>query len=102
MPDALKRRPRISKWLLPYLSAYQRLDRRRQMGYSTPQPLASSEILDYGTRLGFRTDLDFFFRVIDALDGVYMEDVNKKQQAEAAKSKAKSKAKSGNRRGRRR
>ena len=93
MPAGLKNRPRLSPWIQPYLEAYQRLDRRRQMGYSIPQPLTTSAILEYGSKLGFKFDLTFFFRVISELDDVYMAEVYKKQQAELNKSKAKSKAK---------
>lgn len=93
MPTGLKNRPRLSTWIQPYLEAYQQLDRRRQMGYSTPQPLAASDILEYGSKLGFKYDLSFFFRAISALDSEYMSEVYKKQQAELNKSKAKSKSK---------
>ena len=78
---------------MPYLTAFYALDRRRQMGYATPQPLTASDILAYGRTFGFKTDLSFFFRVIDALDTDYMEEVAQKQKAEIAKSKAKSKVK---------
>lgn len=87
MPDGLRHRPIISTWLQPYLVAYHRLDRRRQMGYSSPQPLAASDILSFGNNLGFSSDLQFFFKVMESLDEVYMEEVAKKQKAELAKSK---------------
>lgn len=86
-------RPSLPWGLQDYLEAFQQLDRRRQMGYAFPQPLSTSEILGYGLTHGFRSSLQFFFKVISALDDHHLA-----EQAQKEKARRKSKPKPGGRR----
>lgn len=101
MPEALAKKPYIPAAVQPYMEAYLKLAKRRQIGYASPQPMLYSEIIWYGLTHGFRHDIAFFCRVVTELDDDAMEEEAKKAERKSAASKAKKPSK-GPRRGRRR
>lgn len=84
-PPGLVAKPKLGSFLTPYLSAYLALDRRRGLGYSSPQPLTPSDIIAYGLSNSFGPDLEFFLRAMSELDDEYMTEVNKKLSASSKK-----------------
>lgn len=82
MPDALKKRPEVPLYLKDYLEAYNALHKRRQIGFSAEQPLLTSEIAIHGLTHGFEEELQFFIKVISAMDDVFVQ-----HQAEIARKK---------------
>ena len=90
-PEALLNRPEIP-WLLDdYLKAYRDLDRRRQIGYSGPQPLSVSDIFRYAETHGFSSTRQFFFKVISALDDYNLEKHAEKEKRRQEQEKSKGK-----------
>lgn len=73
MPSALARKPYISSWLSPFFDAFLKLNRKRQAGYASMQPLTPEGIILFGNSHGFRNDMDFFYDIVDELDQVFLE-----------------------------
>lgn len=89
MPPALLNKPNLSWHMNRYLKGYLDLDRRRQAGYAMAQPLSETGILFYGVTHGFRKDLQFFFRIVSALDDDYIRKEAERLKAQQSKTKAK-------------
>lgn len=92
LPPSLASKPVLPYLLKDYLDAYIELDRRRQIGYASGQPLSTTDIIGYGLTHGFRRDMRFFFKVVSRLDDHHLEEEAKKRKA---KSKPKGKPSSG-------
>jgi hypothetical protein len=103
MPKTLAAEPHLGPALLPYGRAYLELTRRRQLGYASTQPLSAADILMYGHSCGFSDDIEFFFRIISALDDEHVKKEMEKMDKASKNGRGKSaKPSKPPRRGRRR
>lgn len=90
MPKTLAAEPHLGPALVPYARAYLELTRRRQLGYASIQPLSAADILLYGHSCGFSDDIEFFFRVISALDDEFVKKEMEKLDKASKKGKGRS------------
>jgi hypothetical protein len=90
VPEALLRRPLLSVWAEPYMEAFLLLAHSRPHGMSGPGYLPLSEIMACLDLLQVTDPMDRldYLRRIQDLDTAYMEEVERKRQAEEARVKA--------------
>lgn len=98
LPQALVDEPSLSWVLSGYARSYLDLDRRRQGGYATGQPLAPADILAYGYSHGYGDDIEFFFKCVSAMDDEYLKDAAEKAERKSKAGKGKSPPRKGRKR----
>lgn len=83
VPPALQSRPELTKDILFYIEAFYFLCRFRTSSGFGPNPLSLLDIEAYARTIGYTSSEDFFFfaEVMSACDQVYLEDVQKRQNA---------------------
>lgn len=74
-PKALENRPDIHPWMHEYLDAFTILGNSRDFGFSA-NPIRLSEIVAY-TKLFGCSDVSLFVTIIQHLDRIYFEHINK-------------------------
>ena len=63
-----------------WLSAFIRLSRSREDGYSRPQPIRISEMRSYHDMMDLPADCDQMVDVMQAMDQVWLEDSMRRQE----------------------
>jgi hypothetical protein len=86
-PPALLNRPVLTTWVQEYWRAYLLLESSRQLSMSGAGPIPISEILAYVTLLEIDgiEEREKYVIMVSAMDAVYLEHMQAKQQAEKGK-----------------
>lgn len=82
-PAALLKRPKLVPHDYRYLDAFNVLSKARQRGMDGPQPIQVAEIVAFFNLAGVESQRDKarYTRVIQQLDGVYLDHMTKKLEA---------------------
>lgn len=78
----MRDKPVIEAHLLPVWRAFQALSSDRQIGFGGVGPIQFSSVDRYATRYGIDgvDDFDRFSTLIRAMDGVFLERMNRKRE----------------------
>ena len=83
VPPALQARPEITQDVGFYIECFYFLSRFRSSSGFGPNPLSLLDIETYARKIGYTTTEDFLFfaEVMNSCDQVYLDDVQKRQEA---------------------
>lgn len=77
----LENKPKLQPFLLQYLDAFFRLNRRRQYSMSV-LPLSVDAILLFGQVHGFANELRYFYKMMEEMDDEYLLFEQEKKESE--------------------
>ena len=88
-PAALERKPEVTRWLIPYIEAFDALSSCRPIGMAVGH-ITLSEMKAWCDMTG-ETDYSFFIKVIQQADRAFIESINKKNKSKVKSSKPRKK-----------